>query len=376
MKLRTVGKLGVVLSIILFCIGVGLYSFARLSFAESGKDTDLLASVPADCIGLLETDNIESIVNVFPQTTYAGQLDTLQRTGLLSVIGNEMAPYIINNTHDLHNRMDYMMVSFHAPISPRNLVVYFKTNESGKKFVREMMRKRGVDFVPRKESYRGKSIEIYPVRNGDFVATYTGKGFLAISYQKALIEKVIDAEKDKISLRQDKGFTAVAHTKIANFLTLYGRTAAIPLLVPNSKECWGEFDIHLNSEVFYLSGSMYAPDSSMHQIEERMKSFQTQSEDSILILSGQEKIDSCISRVLVVPQHTLFDECVSNLSRDASLIMVADMDKVAQDLNRYKGYLPTFIYDHIELFRSFILSVQITKVNGLFSHILVFTYKE
>ncbi len=121
---------------------------------------------------------------------------------------------------------------------------------------------------------------------------------------------------------------------------------------------------------------MYAPDSSMHQIEERMESFQTQSEDSILILSGQEKVDSCISRVLAIPQHTLFDECVSNLSRDASFIMVADMDKVAQNLDKYKGYLPTFIYDHIELFRSFILSVQITRVNGLFSHILVFTYKE
>ena len=42
MKLRTVGKLGVILSVILFCIGVGLYSFARLSLAESGKDADLL----------------------------------------------------------------------------------------------------------------------------------------------------------------------------------------------------------------------------------------------------------------------------------------------------------------------------------------------
>lgn len=55
MKLRTVGKLGVILSVILFCIGVGLYSFARLSLAESGKDADLLAVVPSDCIGLLET---------------------------------------------------------------------------------------------------------------------------------------------------------------------------------------------------------------------------------------------------------------------------------------------------------------------------------
>ena len=39
-------------------------------------------------------------------------------------------------------------------------------------------------------------------------------------------------------------------------------------------------------------------------------------------------------------------------------------------------HLPAFIYDHVELFRSFILSVQITNVNNKLSHIFVFTYKE
>ena len=103
MKLRTVGKLGVILSVILFCIGVGLYSFARLSLAESGKGADLLAVVPSDCIGLLETDNIEFMVNEFPQAAYAGQLDTLQSSGLFSVVGEGMIPYIVENAHDLHN---------------------------------------------------------------------------------------------------------------------------------------------------------------------------------------------------------------------------------------------------------------------------------
>ena len=67
---------------------------------------------------------------------------------------------------------------------------------------------------------------------------------------------------------------------------------------------------------------------------------------------------------------------VANLSRDASFIMVADVDKLAQNLGAYKNYLPAFIYDHVELFRSFILSVQITNVNNKLSHIFVFTYKE
>lgn len=268
------------------------------------------------------------------------------------------------------------MVSFHAPISSRNLVMYFRTNESGRNFIREMITRKGLSFSAKKETYRGKTIEIYPVSNNDFISCYNGKGFLAVSYQKNLIGKVIDAEKDEKSLRQDVGFTSIAHTKTANFLTLYGHTASIPLLAEENTDCWSEFDIHLNSEVFYLSGSMYASDSCLYRVEERLKSIQPLREDSVLILSGQEKVDSCISQVLSVPQHTLFDECVSNLSRDASFIMVADVDKLAQNLGAYKNYLPAFIYDHVELFRSFILSVQITNVNNKLSHIFVFTYKE
>ena len=151
MKLRTVGKLGVILSVILFCIGVGLYSFARLSLAESGKDADLLAVVPSDCIGLLETDNIEFMVNEFPQAAYAGQLDTLQSSGLFYVVGEDMIPYIVENAHDLHNQMNYMMVSFHAPISSRNLVMYFRTNESGRNFIREMITRKGLFFQLKKK---------------------------------------------------------------------------------------------------------------------------------------------------------------------------------------------------------------------------------
>ena len=153
MILRTVGNPAAILSVILFCIGVGLYCFARLSLAESGKDADLLAVVPSDCIGLLETDNIEFMVNEFPQAAYAGQLDTLQSSGLFSVVGEDMIPYIVENAHDLHNQMNYMMVSFHAPISSRNLVMYFRTNESGRNFIREMINRKGLSLSTKKKTF-------------------------------------------------------------------------------------------------------------------------------------------------------------------------------------------------------------------------------
>lgn len=56
--------------------------------------------------------------------------------------------------------------------------------------------------------------------------------------------------------------------------------------------------------------------------------------------------------------------------------MVADMDKIAQKPEYYYSYLPPFLQRHPDLFRPFILSVQITEVEDRLSHIFVFTYKE
>lgn len=65
MGYRTVAKFGVLLSVILFCIGVGLYGFARLNAADKDKDIDLVSWVPDDCIGVMETDNIDFFMNAF-----------------------------------------------------------------------------------------------------------------------------------------------------------------------------------------------------------------------------------------------------------------------------------------------------------------------
>ena len=100
------------------------------------------------------------------------------------------------------------------------------------------------------------------------------------------------------------------------------------------------------------------------------------SSDSILIVSGHEKVDSCITNAISKPKNRIFDQCLSNLSRDASYIMVADMDKVAGNIEQYSPYIPGFICDNIGLFRSFIISSQVTEINGRYSHIYVFTYKD
>lgn len=379
MQIRSVIKLGVVLSVVLFCIGIAFYGFARLSMADKENRVDIFEFVPKDCAGILETDNIDNFMHVFSQAAYSSQLDTLHRAGLMNDILSDLSRYSSAAAHGLSYQMNHVVISFHRPHTAMDVVAYFRIGKEGKHQLIEAVKgKHGADFVPKKETYRGKKIEIYPLSSTRYLSVYTTDGLVVVSYQKKLIEQVIDAVKDNNSLREDSVFTSIHHTQPASFITIYGRTPSVPFLGKESCHSWSEYDIHLNSEVFYLSGQMKEEQADcLNRMLQAVHTVPVVSEsDSLLVVSSRERVDSCISKVIASPSHTLFDECVSNLSRDASYIMVTDMEKVAAAPEQFASYLPPFLIRHADLFRSFILSIQFTEVNNRLSHIFVFTYKE
>lgn len=379
MQIRSVIKLGVVLSVVLFCIGIAFYGFARLSMADKESRVDVFEFIPKDCAGILETDNIDNFMHGFSQAAYSSQLDTLHRTGLMNDILSDLSRYSSAAAHGLSYQMNHVVFSFHYPHTAMDVVAYFRIGKEGKHQLIEAVKgKHGADFVPKKEIYRGKKIEIYPLSSTKYLSVYTTDGLVVVSYQKKLIEQVIDAVKDNSSLREDSVFTSIHHPQPASFITIYGRTPSVPFLGKESCHSWSEYDIHLNSEVFYLSGQMKEEQADcLDRMLQAVNTVPVVSEkDSLLVVSGHERVDSCISKVIASPSHTLFDECVSNLSRDASYIMVTDMEKVAASPEQFVSYLPPFLIRHADLFRSFILSIQFTEVNNRLSHIFVFTYKE
>ena len=379
MQIRSVIKLGVVLSVVLFCIGIAFYGFARLSMADKESRVDVFEFIPKDCAGILETDNIDNFMHVFSQAAYSSQLDTLHRAGLMNDILSDLSRYSSAAAHGLSYQMNHVVISFHRPHTAMDVVAYFRIGKEGKHQLIEAVKgKHGADFIPKKETYRGKKIEIYPLSSTRYLSVYTTDGLVVVSYQKKLIEQVIDAVKDNNSLREDSVFTSIHHPQPASFITIYGRTPSVPFLGKESCHSWSEYDIHLNSEVFYLSGQMKEEQADcLDRMLQAVHTVPVVSEsDSLLVVSGRERVDSCISKVIASPSHTLFDECVSNLSRDASYIMVTDMEKVAAAPEQFASYLPPFLIRHADLFRSFILSIQFTEVNNRLSHIFVFTYKE
>lgn len=381
MRLRTVAKLGMVLSVVLFCTAVGFYGFAKLSMTDKSKDINLFSLVPVnDCIGVLESDNINYFLNEFPQLNYSEELGSFQFPGLFNYLLGGLNEYTTNTAHGLSSKMSRVVVSFHAPGSPRDQVVYFRMGDSDEETLGEMLLQRAPEgFLPKKEKYKGKNIDVYPLSNNEFLAVYSEAGFFVVSYQKRLIEWVIDAKEDKEkALANDPVFSkAIGKKKSHNFLTLYGRTPSMPLLQSNSG-CWSEFDFHMNSDVVYLTGDTFMPDSCscISQMEERLKEVPEVREDSLIICADKESMAGYMDEAYERNNRTLFNECVANLSREAAFMLVADMNKVSQQPTRFAPYLPTFLLENAASFRSFILSTQLSLVNDKLSHIMVLTYKD
>jgi len=55
MQLKTVVKIGTIVSVLLFCLAVGFYAFMRLDMAERNRDVNLYSLVPSNCVGVLES---------------------------------------------------------------------------------------------------------------------------------------------------------------------------------------------------------------------------------------------------------------------------------------------------------------------------------
>lgn len=381
MRLKTVAKLSVFISVLLFCVAVGFYAIARLDMTERNREVDLYSLVPSNCVGVLESDNISAFLNEIPSLNYGKELDGFQFPGLFEFLLHQLNEYAVQNAHGLSSQMNHLMVSFHAPGSVRDQVLYFRMGGSDQQMLEDMLKEYAPsNFLPKEEKYRGKTIWVYPLGQDEFLAAYSGAGFMALSYQKRLIEQVIDAKLDKNSLNVDPVFSQIlAKKKSHHFLTLYGRSAAMPFLNSDAP-CWCEFEFHLNSDVLYLTGETYhsEPDDAFSVMKQRIEAQHLVKEDHLIVSADKDSTWLFMEEAYEANEdgrRTLFNECLANLSREAAFTLLTDMESVIGNPQRYAGYLPSFILDNAFLFRSFILSIQLSMNQERSSHIWVFTYK-
>ena len=383
MRLKTVAKLATIASVLLFCLALGCYVFMQLDRADRHRDVNLFSLVPSDCTGVLYSDNIYAFMDNYPEPNSRDELNRFQFPGLFEFILSGLKEYAGENAHGLSNQMGHLAVSFHDSPLSNNQVVYLRMEADDKQLLADMLNEfTSSDFLPKEEKYRGKKIRVYPLGDEDFLASYEGKGFWALSYQKRLIEEVIDASLDDTSLADDELFSRMQDKKrkSRHFMTLYTRSASMPFLAQREK-CWSEYEFHLNSDVLYLTGEMLTPDeeTNVEAVEQRIKEMEGVEEPFLIVSVDKDSTGTYVEKALSIAENgdrTLFNECVANLSTDASFTLAVDMETVAREPQRFREYLPEFVINHKDLFIPFVLSVQLTLGEGHVSHIWVFTYKD
>ena len=381
MRMKTVVKLGTILSVLLFVLAVGYYAFMRLDMMDRNRDVNLFSLVPSSSIGVLESNNVNAFLNDNSTLNYSRELDRMQFPGLFNFLIHGLNMYAGDNAHGLSYQMNQLVVSFHQPVTPRNQVVYFRLGMADEQLLSDMLQEYvSGNFLPKEEEYRGKKILIYPLSHDEFLATYTEDGFVVLSYQKRLLEEVIDAQLDETALGYDTVFSrALERKKSKDFLTLYGRSSSIPAL-NLGPESWSEYDFHMNSDVVYLTGDMYVPEEAVEKerISQCLKEIPVVKEEGLFVSAQKDSTSYYMDEAFDANDtgnRSLFNECMANLANEVDFSLVADMQKVEENPQRFQSYLPSFMIENASLLRSFILSAQLSLNGERPSHIWVFTYK-
>lgn len=271
MKFRLLIRIAVILSVVLLCTGFGVYSFFRMNAVENQQDFNLYSLVPQDAIAVLETDRMADLVDDINQLNCSKENHYLYVSELFVYLKDHLYTLMDDTPHGLSREMNKMLISFHEPDTPLNQVLYCSLGSGDYELVETFIRKYcSSSFPSRFFDYKGEEIRIYPMSDGRFLAAYFTPDFLAVSFQKRLIEQVIDARREKKSLMHLRSFRTMHAGKHDNVAaTVYVRMKKVDMGKPTDGirsqtrlGSWAEFDMKFNENAIYCSGVSHGEDST------------------------------------------------------------------------------------------------------------------
>ena len=272
MKTRTLIKTAVISSVVLLCTGFVMYSFFKLS-AEKGKnDFNLYTLVPPTTTAVLETDDLAGLIQDVNGLTCSKEHHFLYISRLFSLLKQHLYTLLEDTPHGLSRQMNKVLLSFHEPDNDLNQVFYCSLGAGDLELVEKFITKYCSSAFPSKLfDYKGEEIRIYPMPDGSFLACYLTSRFLVVSYQKKLIEKVIDARLSGKSLLNEAGFDAVrAGNKMNVAATIYVRMQSLKMgkltdgvRSQASLGGWTEFEMKMKDDAIYFSGTSHDTDTCL-----------------------------------------------------------------------------------------------------------------
>lgn len=272
MKLRTLVKISITTSVALLCTAIAVFSFFKLSSAEKKEDFELYSLVPPSATSVLETNNMTAFMQDIDELSCSKDRHFLYVSKLFSHLKQHLYTLLEETPHGLSRQMSKVLLSFHEPDNDCNQVLYCALGAGDYELIGKFIKKYCSSAFPSKIfDYKGEEIRIYPLSDGDFLACYYTSDFLVVSYQKKLIEEVIDARLSKKSLLADTVFAdmhamkksntaATIYTRMSSFGSAKERVDMQPQV--SGFGGWTEFDVKLSGDAIYFTGIHHDTDTT------------------------------------------------------------------------------------------------------------------
>lgn len=268
MPMKSSYKWGIICLLVLLLVGGFIsWSFFRLSFKEKSANVDLLSLVPDRCDAILEAEHIVTAFKRFSQCRFYEDYRDEKFFSLLDLMMDNYDDFTQEQGHGSGSELSALLVSFHRWGEKTEQVIYGSIDGQEQAFIEKLLgHVQTASYVPRSMLYKEETIWIYPLGTG-FLACYFQPGFFAMSFQKRLIEQVIDAYREGYSVLSEPDFQKVRkQRKYSEALTLYVRQNAVgPMaerlafhgaIVP----VWNRFDLRMNEKTVSLTNDCLEKD--------------------------------------------------------------------------------------------------------------------
>ena len=204
-------------------LALGIFFYIGISHTEYEKEYNLFSLIPSDAkIVFSPKDKLFFLEEISKEEPANEDKNRKSKSKLLEVVNDFFTSLTPNLQGKTKESVDNILISFHEPYGIYDQVLYCKLNKKKFNVFRKFVKDKVAGSFPHKIFvYKGEEIRIYTLDSGEFIAFYVTPNFFAVSFQKKLLEKVIDANIEGTSLLNDSSFYAHGMESLNNGPSLY-----------------------------------------------------------------------------------------------------------------------------------------------------------
>ena len=218
MKSVLIHRMAIVMSAVLLLAGVVAYVYLyHFRNVPTPTVSSLYTLVPADAIAVVETNDVAALVQVLDQADENQPNYQLPVSEIFNCLRDYVQVYLRTAPHGLSAQLSKMLLSYHSPGDTLNQVLYCNIDSDDAELLRQFLDTylKNPAIEPQVLRYQGEDIYIYQLNDGHILAAYTTDNYLAVSFRKELLEKVIEAQQQSKTLSEDPEFMDLQEGKSA-----------------------------------------------------------------------------------------------------------------------------------------------------------------